>query len=281
MAEVAEPAACEACGRQLPPQHGKGRRRRYCDATCRSTGRRKRELAGARSQGDVNAVLTTAEGHGNFDVAGGGSLAADPMASRIRDTAGRLAAGLARTGTGSPLAAMAAARELSAATSEALQEAVDRARAAGHSWRDIGDVLGTTRQAAFQRFGHPVDPRTGAPMSTDVPPGAADQAAAIITCLAEGRWEDARGDFNAGMREGGDAGRLAGGWAHTVGMIGRYEGMGEPFAYRTGDHTVVEVPLRFEAGEATGDVVFDDDSKIAGLWLRPASPEPAANRNPA
>ena len=118
-------------------------------------------------------------------------------------------------------------------------------------------------------------------MSTDVPPGAADQAAAIITCLAEGRWEDARGDFNAGMREGGDAGRLAGGWAHTVGMIGRYEGMGEPFAYRTGDHTVVEVPLRFEAGEATGDVVFDDDSKIAGLWLRPASPEPAANRNPA
>jgi hypothetical protein len=30
-------------------------------------------------------------------------------------------------------------------------------------------VLGTTRQAAFQRFGHPVDPRTGTLMSHDVP----------------------------------------------------------------------------------------------------------------
>jgi hypothetical protein len=112
------------------------------------------------------------------------------MASRVRDTAGRLADEVA--GSGSPLAAMAAARELSAATGEALQEAVDQARAAGHSWREIGDVLGTTRRAAFQRFGHPSDPRTGAPMSTDVLPGAADRAAAIITCLTEGRWEDAR-----------------------------------------------------------------------------------------
>jgi len=192
------------------------------------------------------------------------------MAGRIRDAAGRLADGLA--GAGSPLAAMAAARELSAATGEALQETADRARAAGHGWREIGDVLGTTRQAAFQRFGHPVDPRTGAPMSTDVPPGAADRAAAIVTCLSEGRWEDARRDLSARMREGGDAGRLASGWARTVGMVGRYEGMGEPFAHRAGDHTVVEVPLRFEAGEATGQVVFDDDGKVAGLWLRPASP---------
>jgi len=191
------------------------------------------------------------------------------MASRVRDTAGRLADELARAG--SPLAAMAAARELSAVTGEALQQAVDRARGAGHSWREIGDVLGTTRQAAFQRFGHPVDPRTGAAMSTDVLPGAAGRAAAIVTCLAEGRWEDARRDFNARMREGGDAGRLASGWAHVVGMIGRYEGMGEPFAHRAGDDTVVEVPLRFEAGDATGRVAFGPDGKVAGLWLRPAT----------
>jgi hypothetical protein len=198
------------------------------------------------------------------------------MASRVRDAAGRLADELARVGVGvgvgSPLAAMAAARELSAATGEALQEAVDRARAVGHSWREIGDVLGTTRQAAFQRFGHPVDPRTGTPMSTDVRPDAADRAAAIVTCLTEGRWDDVGRDFNARMREGSDAGRLADGWAHTVGLIGRYEGMGEPFAHRAGDHTVVEVPLHFEAGEATGRVIFDEDGKVAGLWLRPASP---------
>jgi len=65
----------------------------------------------------------------------------------------------------SPLAGLAAAREQSAAAAAALQAAVDRARAAGHSWREIGDVLQTTRQAAFQRFGRPIDPRTNKPMT--------------------------------------------------------------------------------------------------------------------
>jgi hypothetical protein len=158
----------------LPSQHGRGRRRRYCDATCRSAGRRERELAAGSSHGDVKAYLTPVERHDNLDVVGGASAAADPMASRVRDAAGRLADELAgaRIGVGSPLAAMAAARELSAATGEALQAAVDRARAAGHSWREIGDVLGTTRQAAFQRFGHPVDRRravatAGVPLASD------------------------------------------------------------------------------------------------------------------
>src|SRR5580698_10032562 len=250
MAGLAEPAACEACGRELPPRQGKGRKRRYCDATCRSAARRRRD---AVRRPDVKERLTPGHRHGNLDMVG------------------RLADAVARSGSGLPREALAAARDLSAVAGQALQEAVDRARAAGHSWREIGDVLGTTRQAAFQRFGHPVDPRTGAPMSTDVLPGAADRAAATITCLTEGRWEDARRDFNARMREGGDAGRLASGWARTAGLIGRYEGMGEPFAHRAGDHTVVEVPLRFEAGEATGRVIFGDDGQVAGLWLRPAS----------
>jgi hypothetical protein len=181
----------------------------------------------------------------------------------------RLADAAARVGSGSPLAALAAARDLAAAAGEAMQEAVDRARAAGHSWMEIGDVLGTTRQAAFQRFGHPVDPRTGAPMSTEIAADAADQAVAILTCLAEGRWEEARRDFNARMSQGLDTGRLAEGWARMAGLVGAYEGMGEPFAHRVADHTAVEVPLRFEAGEATGRVVFDEDGKVAGLWLRP------------
>jgi hypothetical protein len=32
---------------------------------------------------------------------------------------------------------------------------------------------------------------------------------------------------------------------------------------------VVEIPLRFEAAEVTGRVVFNDEGKVAGLWLRP------------
>ena len=62
---------------------------------------------------------------------------------------------LSHPAAGSALEALAAARELSGATDAALRTAVDRARAAGQSWSRIGDVLGTTRQAAFQRFGRP------------------------------------------------------------------------------------------------------------------------------
>jgi hypothetical protein len=221
--------------------------------------------------------LTTTGRHDNVDNVAGGTGPAGPLADRVRDSAGRLADELGRigpdAGAGPALAAMVAARELAAATSEALQEAVDRARAAGRSWREIGDVLGTTRQAAFQRFGHPIDPRTGAPVSTEVLPGAVDRAVEIVSSLTEGRWEEARRDFNARMREGADAERLARGWAHTVSMIGRYEGMGEPFAHRAGDHTVVEVPLHFEAGEAVGRVIFTGDGEVTGLWLRPAQGE--------
>jgi hypothetical protein len=213
--------------------------------------------------------LTTRGRHENLDGDGGVGVT-DPVAIRIHDTARRLVSELARPGDGSPLGAMAAARELSAAADAALQESVDRARSAGHSWREIGDVLGTTRQAAFQRFGRPVDPRTGQPMVRDAPPAVADRAVAIFVHYAEGRWEETRRDFDENLRERLDAARLAAGWAHTVGMIGGLERMGEPIARQAGDDIVVIVPLHFEAAEAAGMVRFDRDGKIAGLAIRPA-----------
>jgi hypothetical protein len=197
---------------------------------------------------------------------------ADPVATTVREVAGRLADELARSGAGSPLAAMAAARELSAATDAALQAAVDRARAAGHSWRGIGDVLGTTRQAAFQRFGRPLDPRTGETMTRAVPPGLAERALAIFAAHAEGRWEDVLAELDENMRERIDADRMAAGWAHTIAVIGGLERIGDPLAFQAGDYSVVIIPLHFEAGEANGRVSFDSDGKVAGLYIRPASP---------
>ena len=193
------------------------------------------------------------------------------MASAVRVTAGRLVDQLAGPGAGSPLAAMAAARELSAATNAALQAAVDRARAAGHSWKRIGDVLGTTRQAAFQRFGRPVDPRTGEPMTRTVPPGLTERAVALFIAQAEGRWEDALRDLDENMRDKLDAARLAAGWAQTIAIIGSLERIGDPFAFQADAYTVVNIPLHFEAGEANGRVTFDLAGRIAGVFIRPAA----------
>ncbi|HEY1920082.1 MAG TPA: DUF3887 domain-containing protein [Streptosporangiaceae bacterium] len=191
------------------------------------------------------------------------------MPLRVADTARRLIAEFAR-GT-SPGAVVAAAQELSAAAEAALQEAVDRARTAGQSWREVGDVLGTTRQAAFQRFGHPVDPRTGAPMPRSVPPAELKRATAFVACFTAGRWEEVLGYFDETMRARHDVDRLASGWAQMIGMFGRYQGAGEISPVPAGDSIVVAVRLDFEAGEAMLWSRFDRDGNIAGLRLRPPS----------
>jgi Protein of unknown function (DUF3887) len=195
---------------------------------------------------------------------------AEVMIGRIRATADRVTAELAEPAAGAPLGAVAAARELSSAATAALQATVDRARAAGYSWQEIGDVLETTRQAAFQRFGRPVDPRTGVPMSKALLPGAAERAAGIFADIAAGQYEAARQDFDERMRGALDASRLASGWARMASLYGQFERMGEPVALAAGDHTQARIPLHFEAGEASGRVTFDSAGKVAGLFMRPA-----------
>ena len=49
--------------------------------------------------------------------------------------------------------------EASADADLALAEAVDRARADGHSWQSIGIMVGTSGEAARQRYGAPVPKR--------------------------------------------------------------------------------------------------------------------------
>ncbi len=193
----------------------------------------------------------------------------DPVAGQVGAAARRLIEEFGRDG--SPRDAVAAARELSAAADAALQAAVDRAREAGQSWREIGDVLGTSRQAAFQRFGHPVDPRTGAPMSREVQPGAADRAVEILGWHDEGRWEEIMAVLDENMRAHLNPEMMAAGSARLAGTFGRLERMGEPFAHRTGDDTMVEVPLHFEASDLKGIVRFNEEGKVAGLAIRPAN----------
>lgn len=235
MADVPGPAACAACGRPLPPQQGRGRRRRYCDARCRDAARRERARL-ARSRPDVvKASLTAGARHEYLD-------------------------------------AVAVAREQAAASDAALQQAVDRARDAGHSWREVGDVLGTSRQAAFQRFGRPVDPRTGLAMTRTLPPDAADRAVTIFAWHDEGRWAEIIGELDDTMRGLHSPQLLARGWATMASLYGRLERIGAPYPRPGSEEAVVIVPLFFEAGEARGMVRFGADGRIAGMAIRPAVP---------
>jgi hypothetical protein len=175
----------------------------------------------------------------------------------------------ASAGAASPLDAIALVRGAARAVDDGMQRAVQRARQAGHTWAEVGQVLGTTRQAAFQRFGRPADSPAGLPPARPVLPGAAERGGALFADMAAGRWADVCRDFDEAVASKLDADGVAARWARLTAMIGRLEERGEPVAYQLQDITVVDVRLEFEAGERTGRVSYRRDGKVAGLFLLP------------
>jgi len=255
---------CAACGKPLPSQSGRGRVRQYCDASCRSAARRTREATPA----NVNLNLTSSAREGKLDNVRNTVPAENPAAVPRVLSAARVAMDdVPEDAALSPLGAVTVIRSLARVVEDGLREAVQLARQAGHTWAEIGELLGTTRQAAFQRFGRPLDPRTGVPMATNIDPDAAGRAAALFADIAEQRWEQACADFNAQVAAKLDAARLAAVWAQVIGLAGAYEGMGDPVAHQAGDYTVVDVPLYFEAATQTGRVSYDRAGKVAGLFF--------------
>jgi len=195
------------------------------------------------------------------------------QASALAETAAATAAGAA---AGSPLPAagylglLRGARDAGTLAGQALRLCAQQARDAGCTWQEIGDLLGVTRQAAFQRFGKPLDPRTGEPMDKTVRmTGAAERAVQVVTDVLEGRMDHARQSFNAQVLAAFTDEARGSALATVAGLVGAFEGFGdgEPFTRRIGDHTVVDIPLRYEAGDMKARVAFDDDEKVAGLYI--------------
>jgi hypothetical protein len=66
-----------------------------------------------------------------------------------------------------PLDGLREARRVSAALDKLTRESVARAREAGHSWTQIGEALGVTKQTAWERYGrahfskHPPEAKAG------------------------------------------------------------------------------------------------------------------------
>jgi hypothetical protein len=173
-----------------------------------------------------------------------------------------------------PLDLVRAAHEVQDQADALLAAAVQQAREAGRTWQEIGEVLGVSRQAVFQRYGKPIDPRTGEVMNTSPLPEAADLARRVIDDLTHARWADVRARFDDTMREGLSEEELAKPWPQIAGMVGAYEGHGETDVVRTGDFTTTNTLLNFEAGEFVARITFRDDRTIAGLYL--LNPDPAA-----
>ncbi len=200
------------------------------------------------------------------------------LADQIGRVADLLRAELSRSAA-DPVHSLATARSLDQLTDEALQLLVSAARERGVPWARIGAALGTTRQAAFQRFGSPVDPRTGAPMERITLPGAAEKATAIFTSIAESRWDAAAEGFSPAVRKALGPTGLADAYANTVSLAGNLQSQGPPHTLAMAGVTVVEVPLHHEAADLRGRVSFAGDGSVVGLWFLPASAS-LADREP-
>lgn len=203
----------------------------------------------------------------------------DADAGTVSGAVERLAADVQALGDGlagmDPLAAVEQAVRIRQGADAVLPAVVGIARTSGNTWQEIGDVLGISRQAAFQRFGRPTDPRTGELMETTPFPGAAERGADVFGRMAAGDWHAVHANFDdtmAGKLPEED--QLGGIWAQVVATVGEFDSAGEPTATRAADYTVVDVPLGFEAADMVGRVSFDRAGRTAGLFiLTPAQAE--------
>ncbi|MFJ3029348.1 DUF3887 domain-containing protein [Curtobacterium sp. NPDC087080] len=166
-----------------------------------------------------------------------------------------------------PLDTVAAANRVCEQATALLAASVERARNEGVTWQQIGDVLGVSRQAAFQRFGKPVDPATGATLDTAVLPDATELAASVIDLLASGRWDQVTSQFDDAMLRTVTTDGLAAAWTQIIAAAGAFERRGETESVRSAGLTVTNTPLAFEAGDFTARIAFRDDRRISGLLV--------------
>lgn len=185
----------------------------------------------------------------------------------LQGTAERLLAAPVLTNPDSRGRIVSQAADLKTHVERVIATAIDQERRNGASWKEIGDALGVSRQAAFQRYGKPIDPRTGAPMNTTPLPEATTLAGTVIEELAAGQWSTVTSRFDTTMASDLSEEALAAAWTQVIGQAGAYTGHDEPEASRAADDTVTDTTVHFEAADFIAKITFHDDKTIAGLFI--------------
>ena len=175
------------------------------------------------------------------------------------------------------LARVRAAATTLALAERALADRVAQARAAGHSWADVGAVLGTSRQAAFKRFGTARDPRTGGPLPPTDPTGLAGTTERVFAHLDAGRYDEVRALMPDDVARVLTHDVLLGAWARAVGDTGNLARCEDTRLELPGGGdvpdggvlgTVVGVTrLVCEAGEWQGRVALGHDGRLLGVLV--------------
>ncbi|KQB86000.1 hypothetical protein [Corynebacterium lowii] len=168
------------------------------------------------------------------------------------------------------------------AAQQQLHQAVHTARAQGHSWAEIGTALGVSRQAAFKRFGKPVNPYTGEPMPARPTSTITTLTEKLFNLINEGDWEKVTELIHPEDRAELSPEVIRDAWIATASDYGTFTGCHDTIATTAstkngtepldGEITGLAVgvtTLRFEAGEYLGRVAFDRTNLIKGIYIVP------------
>lgn len=164
------------------------------------------------------------------------------------------------------LLGVAKAQALLGVVDDALRALVRTSRAQGNTWAEIGALLRTTRQAAFQRFGTSAEelPFEGAGMTTDE---ALDRAGVLFRELYPSeRWSEMRAQFDERMLDLSEE-MLAAGWQQLTAEVGEFKSAEKGSAQMIGEHIVVDVPLTFAQSAMKGRAAYNPDGTLAGLFI--------------
>jgi hypothetical protein len=168
---------------------------------------------------------------------------------------------------GSVTAAIAATRSLGMLVEDTLHALVQQARAEGHTWAEIGELLHVTRQAAFARFG-----TTGALEIldvTDIPPleDAGDQARQMLGDFFADRFEEIRANFSERLRQQHSVEVLKNLRARLERRYGAFQEAGTPNIMVRHGLTFTDTPLALERGDARSRIIFDVDGDVVAFGL--------------
>lgn len=190
----------------------------------------------------------------------------------LLETNVQLVAGVLRTDgeSGQVMRAIAATRSLDAIVEDTLRALVEQARAAGHTWAEIGSVLHVSRQAAFQRFGGGRSPAASENGVIAPVADAVEHAVPVLEAFLDGRFDDARASFDERMRDACSVELLSDVREKVRLHGGEVQSLGTPEVSTRNGYTVVDVPVALERADGIGRVMLDADRQVAGFFVRPA-----------
>lgn len=191
------------------------------------------------------------------------------QASRAADLATRLA----DPGAGA-VSALRLAEELKNLADSLLGQAASNAHAAGLSWQDIGNQLGISRQAAFQRFSAAGGP---GPVARRGEGQLLELARGVFDALAAGRFAEVRASFTEPMAGQVTEPELAGVWNGCIASFGAYERMTAASVRHNGSMRVVHCSLVFADGILDGRIALDRSRRIGGLLITDPGFEPPSS----